>query len=145
MILWALLVTVSDPIKISYSTIPSAVPDDQGKPKLETVKSPIREFSILYLSRTIHDEAEQVLYCYNTFEFPEFKDDLVLFLQSISPEAYLAINHVILHWPAYLDVSAYLPALDFLAGCRSLQTLVIHDFDKFKMSKRIRQSLSGLR
>src|SRR5258706_13513519 len=121
MMIWALLVTVSNPIKISYSTIPSAVPDDQGKPKLETVKSPIPESSILYLSRTIHGEAEQVLYRSNIFEFPEFKDDLVLFLQSISPQAYLAINHVILHWPAYWGVSsAYLPALDFLAGCQSL-------------------------
>jgi hypothetical protein len=144
--IWSSLLTLAHLIKISYKRTPSVIPDDRGQPRFELVRGPIRHSSILRVSKTINQESEEVLYRSNIFEFHEFKDDLGLFLQSISLRAYLAIKSIVLYWPKHQGISnIFLPALDLLGGCIHLQTLVIHDFEISRVFKGVKESLGGLR
>src|SRR5258706_13565358 len=138
--IWELLLQKSGPFEISYRPVPSPIPDDRGKPKVEMIRCQAR-ISILSVCKAFHRESEEILYR-NTFEFSG-SDDLVFFLQSISSEAYCTINHIVFHWP-YPPFN-YLPVLDFLAGCQSLETLTIHNFGLSKISKRLENSFGGLR
>jgi hypothetical protein len=79
--IWLQSLVPNEHVKISYSRGWSPSTDSHGKPQAQVVKSQIPAPSILRLSKNFHEEAEEVLYKFNVFEFKGSLaiDDLVLF------------------------------------------------------------------
>jgi hypothetical protein len=147
--IWSLLLVPNEHINICYSTTPSPFPDSQGNPWIPITKSQIPAPSILRVSKAIHAEAENILYCFNIFEFNKSSamDDLMLFLQAASHRAYRTlIRHVIISWPL-LPAKDFEYPIDFLIGCQGLKDLTIYGLPlgHDRIPKCIQLWMSGLR
>ena len=136
--IYSLLLASSKIIPIEYNRPPR----DGSKPKL--IKSPIPAGSaaLLRVCSQVHEEAEKILYESNTFAFCDIRNELPLFLTSISQRAYTLVRSLDLCC-VYTSYEAK-ESLDLLTGCGGLKNLALRDVYK-PMPKCLLSYLNGLR
>jgi 2EXR family len=138
LMIYSLLLVSSKIIPIAYNR-----PACHGN-KPELIKSPIPAGSgaLLRVCSQIHEEAEKVLYESNTFAFCDIRNELPLFLTSISQRAYTLVRSLDLCC-LYTSREAR-ESLDLLTGCRGLKHLALRDVYK-PIPKFLLSYLKGLR
>jgi hypothetical protein len=146
--IWKYLLIDCKHIKISYTATPSPIPDSKGKPQLQKFKAWLPTASILRLSKAIYTEVEEIVYCYNMFEFDNRANttsNLLVFLQAISIQVYRTIQFIILYLNPSIGAVEYKPVLDFLAGYTGLKRLETYRLTPSKIPKTIQLYFGSLR